>query len=138
MGHARRFGLGKVGDGEGDLENAVVGPGREPEAGDGLIEQFGGGGIQAAVFFDIPGAHLGIAIDPACPGKPVPLPHSRPVDPCADGRGRLAGGLADQLLDLDRRYIDMHVDPVEERPGQTAAVALHLQRAAGAGADTIT
>jgi len=41
MGHGRDFGLGQVGDGEGDFEDAVVGPGREPQAGDRLVEQFG-------------------------------------------------------------------------------------------------
>jgi len=81
---------------------------------------------------------LGIAVEAACPGKPLSLFDSGPVDPGADGGGWLAGGLPDQLFDLDRRHIDMHVDPVQERPGETAAIALHLERAAGAGADPIT
>ena len=116
----------------------MVGPGRESEAGDGLVEQFGGRGIQTAVFFNILGAHLGIAVDSGSAGKSPLLPHSRLVDPGTDGGGGFADWLTHQFLDLDRRHIDVHVDPVQEWPGETAAVALHLKGTAGAGADTIT
>ena len=138
MRHGQRFGLGEVGDSERDLEDAMVGAGRKAQTGDRLVEQFGGGLIQAAVFFNIPGTHLGIAIDLARSRKPLPLPHPRPINPGTDGSRRLAGRLAHQFLDLNRRHLDMHVDPVQQRPGQPAAVALHLKRTAGARADPIT
>ena len=95
MSHTQRFGFGKVCDSERDFEDAMVGPGREPEAGDGL------------------------------------------VDAVADGSRRLASRLVNQLLDLDRRHLNVHVDPVQKRPGQPAAITLHLKRTAGAGTNTI-
>ena len=138
MSHGQRFGFGKVCNGERDFEDAMVGPGGEPEASDGLVEQVGGSGVQAAVFFYILGAHLGIAVNLGGTCKPLSLPHSCLVDANADGSRRLTGRLTDQFLDRDRRHLDMHVDAVQERPGETAAVALHLQRTAGAGTDAIT
>ena len=138
MSHGQRFGFGKVCNGERDFEDAMVGPGREPEAGDGLVEQMRGGSVQVAVFFHIFGAHLGIAVNLGGTCKPLSLPHSCLVDANADGSGRLTGRLTDQVLDRNRRHLNVHVDPVQERPGETAAVALHLQRTAGAGTDAIT
>ena len=137
MSHTQRFGLGKVCDGESDLEDTMVGPGGEPEASDGLVEQMRGGSVQAAVFFYILGAHLGIAINLGGTCKPLSLPPSCLVDANADGSGRLTGRLADQLFDGDSRNLNVHIDPVQERPGETTAIALHLKRTAGTGADTI-
>ena len=116
----------------------MVGPGREPEASDGLVEQMRGGSVQVAVFFHIFGAHLGIAVNLGGTCKPLSLPHSCLVDANADGSGGLTGRLADQLLDGDRRHLNVHIDPVQERPGETTAIALHLKRTAGTGPDTIS
>ena len=53
-------------------------------------------------------------------------------DPLPDGGGRLALPQLRQLFVGDRGHFDMDVDAVEQRPGDTAAVAGDLGRRAAA------
>ena len=54
---------GQVGDGPGDLEDAVVGAGGEAEALHGLLEQISELRVERAVFAYLPVAHAGVGED---------------------------------------------------------------------------
>ena len=53
----------QVGDGSGDFEDAVVGPGGEAQALHGHLEQALGLGTRGAVLLDEPGRHVGVGVD---------------------------------------------------------------------------
>ena len=77
MGGTDAVAGGEVGNGPGDFQDAVPGPGREVEPGDRLLEQRGAGCVRRAVVFDLAGAEPGIAL-----GLPLVLA----------GKGRLDAG----------------------------------------------
>ena len=54
------------------------------------------------------------------------------VDALADFGGRFTGVFAGQFLIAQGRHFDLDVDAVEQRAGDFGAVALDLQRRAGA------
>jgi len=66
--------------------------------------------------FDLLRPHLAVEIDPvvACKARFLDLPG--PVDPLLDHSRWFAGMGSAHLLDRDDRDLEMHVDPVEERP----------------------
>src|SRR5205823_1088456 len=109
-------GLGalEVGDGTRDFQNAVVGAGAQTQAGHGVFEQAFALGGNIAIFADLSGAHLGVAVnlftlvalELAAPGRHHP-------------RANLVGGVAarvvPQLAVLDGGHVDMDVNAVEQR-----------------------
>lgn len=54
---------GQVGDGAGDFQNSVVGPGGEIELGNGHFEERLGLILECAEFSRVLGAHGGVAMD---------------------------------------------------------------------------
>ena len=66
-------------------------------------------------------------------GKPFALPLPRGVDPHANVGGgfrRRAGG---ELIKLDRRYLNMQINAIEQRPGDARHILLRRAGRAGAG-----
>ena len=55
-------GAGQIGDGAGDLQDAVVGPGAEMQFADRHLEHVLGVRRQGAVFLDVFRAHRGVAV----------------------------------------------------------------------------
>jgi len=64
--------------------------------------------------------------------EPAQLGRAGGVDPGADGGGCLGRTVIGQLPVAHGRYLDLNVDAVEQRPGDPRAVALYVQRRAGA------
>ena len=54
---------GEVGDGAGDLDDALVGTGGEVEVGHGALKHLVAGSIQLSVLVQEGGIHLGVAVD---------------------------------------------------------------------------
>ena len=125
------FGLGEVGDGAGDLEDAVVGAGGQRELFHGLLEQVAHAGIERAVALDLRRGHTGVGRE-ARAAETDELVLAGQFDALAHGGGRLAGLVGAQLGDGERRRLDMDVDAIEQRSADAGAVALDLGRRAPA------
>ncbi len=95
------FGFGEVGDGAGDFEDAVVGPGAEVELGHGHFHHAFGGFIEGAMALEELGGHTGVAANLAVFGEAFALDGARFHHPLADGGAGFAGGLAGDVLILD-------------------------------------
>ncbi len=59
------FGIGQVRDGAGNLEDAVVGSGREVQLLHGLLQQIARSGADPAILFQVGLAHAAVAVNPA-------------------------------------------------------------------------
>src|SRR3989338_2747456 len=64
--------------------------------------------------------------------KALKLYRSSPIDSLTKGRGGLAGVSAPQFLVAQCRHLHLNVDAVEQRAGDSGAVALNLQWRAAA------
>ena len=82
----------EVGDGAGDLEDAGIGAGGEAELVDGLFQKGLGALPDLAVFFQVPGGHLGVAVN-APAGQALALNLPGPVHPGFNGLGILSRNL---------------------------------------------
>ena len=58
--------------------------------------------------------------------KALQLNYPRIIDPLADKLRRFAGVATGEVLIADGRHFDLNVDAVEERAGDTGAIALDL------------
>ena len=132
VGHADlRAGL-QIGDGAGDLEDAAIGPGREPEALHGPLQQAQAGRFQGAEAPSQGGVHLGVAeAAEALQTLMLSLAGGHHLGP-QHRRGR-AGGVGRQLLEGHRRHLHLKVDAVQKRPRDPGQVLAHLLGRAGAG-----
>ena len=71
----------QIGDGAGNFQDAVIGPGGQPQLVDGRFQQAAGNIVNPAVFFDVTIAHAGVAenfgarqslrLNPAGGGHPI-------------------------------------------------------------------
>uniref|UniRef100_E6PYE0 Uncharacterized protein n=1 Tax=mine drainage metagenome TaxID=410659 RepID=E6PYE0_9ZZZZ len=87
------FGAFEVGDGAGDLENAVVGAGAEALLLHGAFEQPLGVCAEVAVGANLAGSHLGVGVDFfLCLGKAVALALAGGDDAVANLGGTFGGG----------------------------------------------
>ena len=80
----------KVGNGAGYPQDAVVGPGRKGQLFHGLLEEVALGAFQGAVGAELVASEHRIA-GPHPSAEALPLNHAGGFNPCAHGRGRLAG-----------------------------------------------
>jgi hypothetical protein len=97
---------GEVGDRAGDLENARVGAGREPEALHGLLEQALALAVGLAVVAQITARHLGVREDAAAL-EALELAAAGRLDAGADHRRRLGGGLGGEFAEGDRGDLEV-------------------------------
>ena len=126
VGRGDGAGPGEIGDSARDLENAIVGAGREVQLFHGLLQQDSKGAIDGTMLADLRMGHAGVDSG-ARAGEACVLPSTGGLDPGADGRRWLAGlGLA-QLFDRQGRCLDMEVNAVKQRPADARAVALDLR-----------
>ena len=122
----------QVGDGPGDLEDPVVGPGGEAQALHGHLQQALGLGGRGAVLLDESGRHVGVGVDAGFMETPrLDLPGRYDPGPQLDGA--LARFRGRQVPERHRRHLDLDVDPVQERPGDPGTVGVDLVGGAGAG-----
>ena len=124
-------GGGKVGDGAGDLEDAVVAAGGEALAGHRPFEQGFAGGIERAELADLAGRHCGIGEDALAP-KAFELSAAGFDNAFADVGGWLGGAVraAAELGEFYGRHVDVDIDAVHQRAGDLADITLDLHRRA--------
>jgi len=117
----------EVGEGAGDLEDAVVGAGGEIEVVHRLLQQGVGLGFELAVLADELGGHGAVGGDSGVLGKTLLLDEPAALHPLADGLRILAAAIAArQLFVVHGRDFDVEVDAVEQRAGDPLAVFLDL------------
>ena len=105
----------QIRDGAGNLEDTIVGPGRESEFFHRGLQEGLGGFIQDAVFPQFLRAHLGVGENPVLT-KTRQLSIACHADPFADGRAGLTLIGRRQFPPLERRDLDMQVDAVQQGP----------------------
>lgn len=134
VSHLNPFRGGEVGDGAGELEDAVKGAGRKLELLGSLTEQAAGAVIQSANFLDLSCAHIGVACKGSAfeAGK-LEAPgflYSLPV---------LPGGLRvfrfHEFLVVDSGDFDEHVYSVKQGAADAFLVPGNEARGAGAFSD---
>jgi hypothetical protein len=127
-------GVGEVGDGAGDFEDAVVGAGGEGELFHGLLEELAGFGINGAVGADLGVGHAGVAGGEAGGGvgEAGGLAGAGGDDAVAEVGGGFAGFLGLAFGEGEGGGFDVEVNAVEEWSGDAGAVALDLGRGAAA------
>ena len=82
----------EVGDGAGDLEDAVIGPRAHVHALHGVAEFLQAGGVGLGVFVQQGWGHLGVAVDAGFVLEAALLQHPGGDDALADGSARLTRG----------------------------------------------
>ena len=92
VGGADVLRLVEVGEGAGDLENPVVGAGREVEVLHGLLEEGGGLVVELAVGLDEAGGHGGVGGGAGVLGEAGGLDVAGRHDALADAGGALSAG----------------------------------------------
>lgn len=122
----------QVGDGAGQLEDAVVGAGGETQGVEGLLQQIPGLRIQAAVTADEGWRHGGVVENP---GSLVAfrLDGMGTGHPFPDGGGGFPFLSGRECLIIHPGHFHMDVDPVQERAGQFGSVTADLLMGTGAG-----
>jgi len=121
----------QVSDGARDLQDAVVGAGAQAQAGHGAFEQSLALHGDVAVLADLPGTQLGVAVD-LFALVALQLALAGGDDPRSNLLGAFPARVRAQFVVLDRRHVDVDVDPVKQRPGNLGDIALDLRRGAGA------
>ena len=116
-------GAGEVGDGSGDLEDAVEGSDGEAEAAEGVVEELLAGAIDTAVEAEVFGGHGGVDGGGRGEAEAGELAVAGLLDASGDSGGGFAGGGA-ELAQGEGGELDVEVDAVEERAGDAGAVAL--------------
>ena len=114
-------GPGKVGDGSRQFDAAMITPRGKPEARDGLFEQRGTRFVDCAVAFDFARAQLGVRFGLSRELDFIGRAHAR-----AHGAAGFAVRIARQLMRCDRRHLDLHIDAIEQRPRDAAAITRNL------------
>lgn len=122
---------GQIGDGAGQLEDAMVGPGAEPHLLHRCFEQIGAGSIERAKLADFRRPHIGIGLQ-AGAVETFALKGAGGLDALAHGLAGFAGALAAQLLKRHARHLHMNIYPVHEWAGYFFLVAFHHRDGAGA------
>jgi hypothetical protein len=109
-------GLGEVGDGAGDFEDAVMGAGGEAHAADGQLQGAFAGVVEGADFADLAGRDFGV--DEAAGG----LEFTGGKDAGAHLGGGSAGGFGPEFLKGNGGNFDVEVNAIEQRAGDLAEV----------------
>jgi len=115
----------QVGDGPGDLEDAIVGPGAESQLGHGHLQQLFPFGADGAMPLDVLRTHLGIGVDPPA-FEPPELDLTGGAHPFPDLFRAFGFDLGDDVPELDLRHLDLDVDAIEKRAGDLGVIAALL------------
>lgn len=115
LGHMGGFNVsafGKVSDGPGNLQDTMIGTGRQPQSFNHLFDQFMRRFIEMAEFLDLPWAHLAVAMNSFMPSVSLHLNLPGLVHSFLDGNRRYSAICLGHFLEPDRRYFEMEIDPV--------------------------
>lgn len=133
MGAAQRGCIIEIGDRPCHFEHAMIGPGRPVHLRHRGTQQLFTVARGRAECIDFPGAELAVGL--ALPGD---LAIERLPHPQRDCLRRLAVGLADKVLMRQGSNLDLHVDPVQQRPRDLSLVTSDLIRRAAAFVGRVT
>lgn len=115
-----------VSDGARNPEHPTIGPSRQTEPRNTLFQQGQRGAVEAAETLLQPASHMAVAMHTFDTCKTLPLHAAGGVDPALDLRRALSRGDLAHLGKIQRRYLETHIDAVEERPGDLPGVASPL------------
>ena len=121
----------EVGDGAGELYDAVVGAGGKAETLHGHLEEAGAGIVEPAVLFEQGGGHLGIAMDAGIGGEALALDGAGGDHARLDGGAGLAVGDGGELVELHGDDLGVDVDAVQKGAGDFGQILLHGTGGAG-------
>jgi hypothetical protein len=113
----------EVGDGAGYLEDTIERAGGEAQPLEGTVEEGAAGRIDGAEAAELLGAHGGVVRRRRAGPEALELEGASGGD-AAGHRLRALARRGAQLLQADRRHLDVQVDAVEERPRDASAIAL--------------
>ena len=132
VGRGEPGGPFQVGNGPGDLKDAVVGPGAQAQTLHGHLQEALALRREDAVLLQEARGHVGVGKD-AAPGKApgLSLPGLQHQGPHL--RGAFRGIARGQFPETQPGHRNVHVDAVQQRPGDAAPVLLDLFGGAGAG-----
>jgi len=117
---------GQVGDGPGDLEDAIVGPGAESQLGHGHLQKLFPFGADGAMPLDVLRTHLGVGIDLSA-FEPPELDVTGGAHPFPDLFRAFGLDLGDDVPELDLRHLDLNIDAIEKRAGDLGVIAALLR-----------
>ena len=101
----------------------MVSAGAELHLGHGGFHQVGAGLVDRAEVADLGRAHIGVGLQLGLL-EPLPLEQSRSLDPLPHFGAGLAGALAAELFEGYTGYVDVDVDAIQQRAGDSFLVAL--------------
>lgn len=122
---------GKIGNGAGHLEEPALDACRQTKPLGDLLQQFLPDSVSATKQLELPWAHTCIAVYPQL-GEALPLDMPRPFHPEAHHFARLGRPRVREDAVPDARDLDLKVDTVKQRTGETSPVALNHGRRTGA------
>ncbi len=126
----------EVGNGTGNLEDAVIGARREPQTVGDQFQHAVSVGIQFAIPLDEAWRHLGITVDFGAVIT-FQLQFPRPFHPPGNVGGAFCFATVGQVTVFDGRYFDVDIDAIQQWSGDAGAVALNGDRGAAAGMNRI-
>ena len=124
---------GEVGDGAGNLEDAVVGAGAHVGAGHHVAQAIEALRIRLGKPVQHRAGHLGVAVHALVGGKTLGLHLAGGNHAGADGGAWLATLAVGDVVEVDRLHLNLQVDAVEQRSADLA----HVLRALVVGAHTL-
>ncbi len=113
----------QVGNRARQLQDAMIGTGRQMQLLHGRFQQLLRGGLHCTEGTNFGGSHLGVARQP-CSGEPLHLSFPRSLDASANGGRALNTAPVRQFLIIDARNLDMNIDtilPLRTSSGQLFA-----------------
>ena len=126
----------EVGDGAGELEDAVKGAGAELELGHRRLHERFARLVELAVLAHLGRSHVGVGLVQQAPvalrregifgqglGEAVALDGAGGLDASANGAAGLAEAVGEELVVIDAGDVDVDVDAVEEGAGDALLVA---------------
>jgi hypothetical protein len=125
------FGVLQVGHGAGNPQDPIIRPGGQADARDCVLHLFLRLGIELAETAQCARRHLGIAVE-AEALEPFALYTARGENALADHGRFFRLLILRQLFVLNRRHLDMQIDPVQQRPRNPRQVSLNQRRRARA------
>lgn len=132
MGGGDALLTGQVGDGARELEDAVVGPRREPQPLDRQLHEPLSFRVGLAVARDERDPHVSVGVNAGDSGEARALHSPGGFDSLADLNRRFSLRFFCEFFPGKSRHLDVDVDAVEERTRDARAVALDQLGGAGA------
>lgn len=115
----------QVRDGAADFEDAVVRAGGEAHFAHCSFHKSLGIFADLAILPEVPRLHLRVGVDAVTP-ETLLLDLSCLGHTFTDMNRRFSRSIICDLAELDRRHLDMNIDPVHERAGYAGPVGLDL------------